>query len=182
MANAVTIRKLPEAEFSSRLRRVWDQAPVYFSFDSSAGLLYRSEPVFNAANNALVDTFQTGQFMNRSSVSPRVTGALHLGGLHLVPSFGIQEMYYGEAQAPYQDRYQVVGTNIVRSARDFSLDLILPSLARVFNKKTIFGDKLKHVIEPRATYRYVTGIGTDFIRFIRFDENDISSNTNELLL
>ena len=182
VANAVTIRKLPEAEFSSRMRRIWDQAPVYFSFDSSAGLLYRSEPVFNSSNTALVDTFQTGQFMNRSSISPRVTGALHFGGLHLVPSFGIQEMYYGEAQAPYQDHYQVVGTNIVRSARDFSLDLILPSLARVFNKKTVFGDKLKHVIEPRATYRYVTGIGTDFVRFIRFDENDISSNTNEVLL
>jgi LPS-assembly protein len=120
--------------------------------------------------------------MNRSRIAPRVTGALHFGGLHLVPSFGIQEMYYGEAQAPYQDHYQVVGTNIVRSARDFSLDLILPSLARVFNKKTVFGDKLKHVIEPRATYRYVTGIGTDFVRFIRFDENDISSNTNEVLL
>src|SRR5207248_9367826 len=49
-------------------------------------------------------------------------------------------------------------------------------------KKTIFGDKLKHVIEPRATYRYVTGIGEDYVRFIRFDETDIRSNTNELLL
>ena len=76
----------------------------------------------------------------------------------------------------------MVGTNLVRSARDFSLDLILPSLARVFDKKTIFGDKLKHVIEPRVTYRYVTGIGDDFVRFIRFDENDLTANTNELLL
>ena len=74
------------------------------------------------------------------------------------------------------------GTNIVRSARDFSLDLIFPTLARVFDKKTVFGDKLKHVIEPRATYRYVTGIGTDFNRFIRFDESDLLSNTNELEL
>ena len=76
----------------------------------------------------------------------------------------------------------MVGTNIVRSSRDFSLDVMLPSLARVFDKKTIFGDKLKHVIEPRVTYRYVTGIGDDFVRFIRFDENDLASNTNELLI
>ena len=76
----------------------------------------------------------------------------------------------------------MVGTNIVRSSRDFSLDVMLPSLARVFNKKTIFGDKLKHVIEPRVTYRYVTGIGDDFLRFIRFDENDLATNTNELLI
>ena len=57
------------------------------------------------------------------------------------------------------DFNHVIGTNIVRSARDFSLDFVFPSLTRIFEKKTIFGDKLKHVIEPRATYRYVTGIG-----------------------
>jgi LPS-assembly protein len=182
MANAVTIRKLPEVEFTSRHRRIWDRLPFYFSFESSAGFLYRSEPIFNADNSALVDNFQTGQFMNRSSLSPRITGAFHWAGMHLVPSFGIQETYYGEAQSPYLDRYHVVGTNIVRSARDFSLDLLLPSLARVFEKKTIFGDKLKHVIEPRATYRYVTGIGDNYTRFIRFDENDLWSDTNELLL
>ncbi len=182
VANAVTIRKLPEVEFTSRLRQLWGPLPLYFSFESSAGLLFRSEPVFNPDNTILVDKFQTGQFMNRTSFSPRLTGMFSVGAIHLVPSIGIQEMYYGEAQAPYLNRFQVVGTNLVRSSRDFSLDVMLPSLARVFDKKTIFGDKLKHVIEPRVTYRFVTGIGDDFLRFIRFDENDLSSNTNELLI
>jgi LPS-assembly protein len=182
VANAVTIRKLPEVEFTSRLRRFVSPLPIFFSFESSSGLLFRSQPVFNPANTLLVDKFQTGEFTNRTGFAPRVTGMFSVGGIHLVPSFGIQEMYYGEAQAPYQDRFQVVGTNIVRSSRDFTLDLILPSLARVFDKKTIFGDKLKHVIEPRVTYRYVTGIGEDFVRYIRFDENDLAANTNELLI
>jgi LPS-assembly protein len=182
VANAVTIRKLPEVEFTSRERRFLDHLPFYFSFDSSAGLLYRSLPIFNSDNSAVIDDFKTGEFMNRSSFAPRVTGAFQFASLRLVPSFGIQETYYGEAQTPYLDRYHVVGTNIVRSSRDFSLDLIFPSLARVFNKKTIFGDKLKHVIEPRVTYRYVTGIGDNYSRYIRFDENDLCSNTNELLL
>ena len=180
LTNAVTIRKLPEGEFTGRDQRIFGSLPLWFSFESAAGLLYRSQPVFQG--NTLVDTFQTSQFMNRSSISPHVTGTFHLGYIHLVPSFGIQETYYGETQAPYQDRYRTVGTNVVRSTRDFSLDIILPSLARVFDKKTIFGDKLKHVIEPHATYRYVTGIGSDYARFIRFDETDIKSNTNELLL
>ncbi len=57
MANAVTIRKLPEVEFTSRLRRILDPLPFYFSFESSAGLLFRSEPVFNADNTVLVDKF-----------------------------------------------------------------------------------------------------------------------------
>ncbi len=75
---------------------------------------------------------------------------------------------------------QVVNQAILRSAREFKLDLILPSFARVFNKKTFLGDKLKHVIEPRATYKYVTGIGSDFNQIIRFDSLDILSDTNEV--
>ena len=180
--NAVTIRKLPEAEFSSRDRRVWKGLPLWFSMDSSAGLLYRDEPVFNTDGTQLIDRFQTGQFMNRVNLAPHLTGMLHFGAFHLIPSIGVHETYYGEGQEPYQDRFRVTGTNIVRSARDFSLDLVLPSAARVFNKKTVFGDKLKHVIEPRATYRYVTGIGSDFNRFVRFDETDLLSDTNELAL
>jgi LPS-assembly protein len=184
VANAVTIRKLPEAELSSRDHLIWKNIPLWFSFQSAAGLLYRSEPVFDSTTNptALIDTYHTGEFMNRVNLAPHVTTAFHWGSFHLVPSFGIHETFYSEAQAPYQDRFQVVGTNILRSARDFSADLIFPSLARIYNKKTVFGDKLKHVIEPRATYRYVTGIGSDFDRFIRFDETDLLSNTNELEL
>jgi LPS-assembly protein len=184
VANAVTIRKLPEAELSSRDHLIWKNIPLWFSFQSAAGLLYRSEPVFNSSTNptALIDTYRTGEFMNRVNLAPHVTTAFHWGSFHLVPSFGIRETYYSEAQALNQDRFRVIGTNIVRSARDFSADLIFPSLARIYNKKTVFGDKLKHVIEPRATYRYVTGIGDDFDRFIRFDETDLLTNTNELEL
>src|ERR1019366_5838223 len=146
--------------------------PFYFSFDSSAGLLYRSYPIFNADNSALVDNFQTGQLMNRSSFAPRVTGAFQWAGMHLVPSFGIQETYYGEAQSPYLDRYHVVGITNTPCSHDFSLDLIFSSLARVLNKKTIFDDKHKHVIEPRPTFRWFASNQNDFAPFLRFDEND----------
>jgi LPS-assembly protein len=178
--NAVTIRKLPEVEFTGRDRQFLSWLPVWFSFESAAGLLYREQPVFNGAT--VVGKYQTSELMNRSSLAPHVTTRFNFLGIHLVPSFGIQETYYGQSQTPYQDRFTVIDTKLVRSSRDFSLDIILPSLGRVFDKKTIFGDKLKHVIEPRATYQYVTGIGSDYARFIRFDETDIKSNTNELLL
>ena len=74
------------------------------------------------------------------------------------------------------------GANFLRNSHELAVDLVTPSLERVFEKKTIFGEKLKHVLEPRATYRYVSGIGTDFIRAIRFDESDLLSDTNELEL
>ena len=68
--------------------------------------------------------------------------------------------------------------DINRFAREFSLDLILPSLARVFNKKTFLGDKLKHVIEPRASFTYVGGV-ENFNRIIRFDQTDLMNDTKE---
>ena len=167
--------------------------PLWFSFDSSAGLLSRSEPFFQndptAANPyTLAGEFQTGEFMNRVNLAPHVTTAFHLGALQPGSQPRLRGDVYSEAQTQRsepdhgQNQNQVVGANIVRSARDFSLDMIFPSLARVFSKKTIFGDKLKHVIEPRATYRYVTGVGDDFNRFIRFDETDLLADTNEVEL
>jgi LPS-assembly protein len=191
VANAVTIRKLPEVDFSGRDRSIWGDLPLWFSWDSSAGLLNRTEPIFNSGLTQLIDRFQTGQFMTRVNVAPHITGAFHLGDFHFVPSLGLHETFYGQGQTQnlsvqgqtqYQDAYQTTGTNLIRSAQEFSLDVIFPTLSRVYAKKTFLGDKLKHVIEPRATYRYVTGVGKDFNEFIRFDETELLSNTDDLLL
>lgn len=187
--NAVTIRKLPEVDLDGREKQIWEKVPLWFSFDSSAGLLYREEPLFTSTGT-LVERFQTSQGMNRLDFAPHVMTTLHWGAFSLVPRFGFEETFYGEGQAldPAASlalgspAYQVVSTSLLRSSRDFSLDVIFPPLERVFNKKTIFGDKLKHVIEPRATYQYVTGVGDDFTRFLRFDETDLVTNTNEVEL
>jgi LPS-assembly protein len=183
LTNAVVIRKLPELQFYSRDHSLFGNLPIWYSFESAAGLLYRSAPVFDANNN-LIDTYETGKFMNRVNFAPHLTTAFHFGHwLHIVPSFGFHETYYAEGQdRNQQGYYTVVGTNFVRSARDLSVDFIFPTLYRVFDQKTVFGDKLKHVIEPRATYRYVTGIGDSFNDFIRFDDVDLLSNTNEVKL
>jgi LPS-assembly protein len=186
-SDAVLIHKLPEVDFTSRDQQVKKDIPLWFSFDSSAGLFYRSEPIFDQNNN-FVENFQTSQFTPRMDISPHVTSAFHLGPVSFVPSVGLDETFYGQSQASTglivnnDLLYRVQNTNLVRSARDFSLDIVLPSLSRVYNKKTIFGDKLKHVIEPRATYKYVTGIGDDFNRFIRFDDVDLLANTNQVTL
>lgn len=188
--NDVVIRKLPEAQLSGTDQSLFGHLPIWWSFESSAGLLFRSEPFYNLVNplapqvpgNSLVDKYQTSAFTDRLHLAPHLTTALHLGDFHLVPSLGFYGTFYSESQTPYLDHYRVIGTNLAVGGREFSLDLIFPTFYRVFNKKTIFGDKLKHVIEPRATYRYVTGIGSDFNRFIRFDDTDLLSNTNEVAL
>ena len=181
LTNAVIIRKLPEANFSSRPQQV-KSLPLWFSFDSSAGFMSRSQPDFSGST--LVYNYKTSPFTSRLRMDPRVSTAFHLWGINFAPSFGLHEAFYGESQAltPSDGIYRTQGSDIVRNARDFTLDMTLPTIERVFNKKTIFGDKLKHVIEPRVTYKYQTGIGTDYDRFVRFDENDLMVNTNELTL
>jgi LPS-assembly protein len=159
----IIIRKLPEVDFSSRDQQILGNFPLWVSFDSAAGLLQRSEPLF-----------QTRQFTPRMDLFPRLVSAFHWKGIDLVPSFGVRETFYGESQ----QNGVISGLDINRFAHEFSLDVILPSLARVFNKKTFLGDKLKHVIEPRASFTYVGGID-NFNRIIRFDETDIMNDTKE---
>ena len=191
--NAVVVKKLPEVDLSSRDHPVADDLPVWYSFDSSAGLLSRSQPDFLCDSNPsscqqvynndtqLLGRYQTSLLNTRMDFAPQITAALHLGDFHLVPSVKVDETFYGETQGPYEDGFlRVLPSDFLRSAREFKVDLVAPSFGRVFNRKSWLGDKVKHVIEPRATYEYVTGIGQDFNKVIRFDQTDLLSNTNQV--
>jgi LPS-assembly protein len=161
----ITIRKLPSIEFNSRDHQISSQIlPIWVSFDSSASLMRRDQP-----------NFQTRQSVDRLDVEPRITTVLHWKDFHVVPSFSIRETHYGSS---FDSNRTVTGNGIVRSSRDFSLDLVPPSLARVYKAPSWMGTKLKHVIEPRASFHYVGGID-DFERIIRFDETELLSDTKE---
>lgn len=166
--DSINIRKLPEAQFISRQRQINRKVlPVWFSLWSSAGLEYRTQP-----------QFQTRQFVDRTDFQPTVSTALRWKWLTLLPSFSLRETYYG---SNVQDG-KIVGDNYLRSARQFQVDLDLPSFARTFRSPKFLGKRLKHVIEPRASFKYVTGIGSDFSKLIRFDETELMSDTTEAQL
>jgi LPS-assembly protein len=160
------VRKLPEFEFVSRERQVSRRfLPIWFSLESSASLLHRDQPLFT-----------TRQFVDRVDFAPRVMTAAYWKGFSLVPSFLVRETHYGSS---LQDGVPI-GQNVVRSSREFTADLTIPSIARVFKSpKWLGADKVKHVIEPHLSYRNINGID-DFNELVRFDEADIYSNTNEL--
>jgi LPS-assembly protein len=161
----ITIRKLPEVQFLSRERQVNDRVlPIWVSLWSTAGLEYRTQP-----------SFTTRQFVQRLDFQPRITTALRWKYFTLLPSFSLRETYYGSSVSDGK----ISGDNYTRSAREFNIDLSLPAFERVFNSPKAFGKKLKHVIEPRASFRYVTGIGSDFSKMIRFDETELMSDTTE---
>ncbi len=160
----IVIRRLPAVEFASRDRRIsrlrW---PVWVSLESAAGLVRRTQPLF-----------QTRQFVERLDIAPRVTTAVRWKDFHLLPSFSVRETHYGSSWS----RGRVSGDGVLRSTREFTLDLIPPSLSRTFEGPGWLGERVKHVIEPRAGFRHVSGV-RDFSSLIRFDETELLSNTTE---
>ncbi len=162
----VITRKLPEFEFLSRERQINTRVlPIWVSLESSAGLYRRDEPLF-----------ATRQFMDRVNIEPRVTTAFEWKGFSLVPTFSARAAHYGES---FVDN-RATGSNIVRTSREISADLLLPSLARIYKAPKWMGDgKLKHVIESRASFRDISGV-TDYNRIIRIDTTDLIANTREV--
>ena len=88
---------MPEVSLSSRDRElVRGPLPVWVSFEGSAGLLYRSQPVFE--NDRLIDRYETATTMNRLDFQPRLTTALRWREWNLIPSFAVRTTRYGETQ------------------------------------------------------------------------------------
>lgn len=169
--DTISIRKLPEFDFFSQDRQITQKFPLWFSFESSAGLLRRSQPLF-----------QTRQSVERFDLGPRLMSSLQWKHFEFNPSIQVRETYWGSSFAnafAMSGQNQVTGSGLWRNAFQADASLIFPSLARIYNSSGWFGDKFKHVIEPRVDFHYVTGVN-DFSRIIRFDDAELLTNTNEV--
>ena len=160
--NSIRILHTPDADVSS-VERPLGRSPLFWSFDSSVAGLSRSEPGFHTSN-----------LLGRFDLSPEISLPLQWRGWDLRPALVLHETYYSER---FNDGIpQDKGTN--REALEGIVELRPPVLERVFDREFL-GRKWKHVIEPRAVYRYVTGVN-DFKNVLHFDDRDILSNTHEI--
>jgi LPS-assembly protein len=116
--------------------------------------------------------------VGRFDLYPRVAVPLHWGGWNIRPEVGMRETYYTEQLPPGTTVGNAIADPINRRAFETSLEIRPPSISRAF-EKPILNQKIKHTIEPRLIYRYVNGVD-NFNKIIRFDANDILSDTNEL--
>jgi LPS-assembly protein len=161
---SINLRSAPELRFSSVDQAFFKRLPFYFSFDAFTGAEHRGEDV---------TPFQTPGFVERSEFAPSVTLPLHFGEwLNITPSFTFRSTYYGGQlrDGSFFDH------GLFRDTEELSVDIRMPVFERVWNKGET---KWKHVIEPYAVYRFVSGVN-DFGRFLRFDEDDTLTDTNEL--
>jgi LPS-assembly protein len=166
--DTIVIKKLPEAEFLSRDRQILGGVfPLWFSLNSSAGFLDRTQP-----------EYQTPRFVSRLDVFPEVTTAFHFDNFSLTASGSLRETDYGDSIV----NGVISDKGILRNARELDVHLIPPAFERIFQSpKWLGGKQVKHVIEPRVDYKYVGGID-DFNNIIRFDETDIMNDTNQVTL
>lgn len=160
----IIIRKLPSIEFNSRDRQVGSKRfPLWVSFDSSLGLISRTQR-----------QFQTRRFVQRATFFPRVSSRLRLKGFTVTPTLGARAMAYGQRRTADG----LAGENLYRRTGEIAVDVAAPAVERIFRGPKWLGDRVKHVIEPRIRYRYTRGVD-DFDSAIRFDIRDLVHNTNE---
>jgi LPS-assembly protein len=168
--DAVIIRKLPEVEFEGRDQQIASGSlPLWFSFDASLAAFHRVEPTSEPG------FYETNQFTPRGDLEPSISSVFQWKGMSIAPTFTMHETFYGQSFI----NGAVSSTALNRSAPEVNFDIVFPTIERIFNKKTFLGDKLKHVIEPRLNYKYVTGVN-DFLDTLRFDQVDLLADTSEV--
>jgi LPS-assembly protein len=175
----ITISHAPSLDFSSVDQRL-GRTPLYWSFDSSAAGLSRSEPgQCNAVESPAFCTppFRTGNLLERFDVNPQISMPLLFGGWTFRPELTLHETYYTERLVG-ENPGQAVTDALNRQALETAVEVRAPVLERVFDKEFL-GRKWKHVIEPRAEYRFVTGVN-NFSNVLKFDERDILTDTHEV--
>jgi len=161
-ANSITIRHTPSFSLSGMDKQV-GHTPLFFSFDTSAGAVARSEP-----------DFLTPNFSDRFNFHPELTlrmkPFLHF---HVTPSGGVWVTRYGTSLKPdrsAEDRFM----------GDFNVDIRPPSFEKVFSRP-IDGYRIKHVIEPDIQYHLVRATDPQNIMdVVRFDNLDTMAETNEI--
>jgi len=160
----ITIRHLPEVTLRDRDTEIVEgPIPLYFSFDATGGLLSRGQPLF-----------ESRAFVDRLDFHPRISSAFHWKGIQILPAFSVEETSYGESMS----NDNVLAQRYLRSSREFDLDVILPSLYRVYKAPKWMGSTFKHSIEPRLEFKNISGVN-DFNRVMLFDESDLVADTTQ---
>jgi LPS-assembly protein len=168
ISQVVSILHAPGVEVSS-VDRPLEHTPFYWDFDATADGLSRSEPTFSTP------------LLGRFDLSPSISLPLMAHGWSLLSSFALRDTFYTEELLPSSTPGVVgvaVNNPVNRQALEGSVEVVPPALERVFSKPWL-GRQWKHVIEPRITYNYTTGIH-NFANILRFDDRDILSDTNEV--
>jgi LPS-assembly protein len=169
----VRIFHAPSLDFNSTEHEI-GRSRVEWNLGTSWGGLSRVQP-----------NFSTGGLTQRLDIHPEIAYPLSFGGWRLRSSVGMRETAYSRSRlTPYPPGGLPVELpmKLNRADVETEVDLRAPVIERTFDSTKVekmFGNDVKHTIEPELTYRYVAGI-SNFLNVLRFDDVDVASDTNEL--
>jgi len=164
--------------FLSGEERQLGNTPLYWSFESAAEGLQRREVPEGLPLRPL--GLRTGPLVGRFDLAPSLVMPLQWRGWSFRPALTLRDTFYTEQFDPAlaAETGRAADDILNRKSLETSVEVRPPALSRVFDHPWL-GRKWKHVIEPRMKYDYVTGVN-NFADILRFDANDVLTNTNEV--
>ncbi len=170
--SAILIVHAPSFELSSVEREVANSR-FFLSLDAGAEGVSRSEPSLGTTGT-VVNNYSV-PLLGRYDLRPEASYAWLFRGWTIRPQLAMHETYYTQRALG-----NITSNNPVnRRSLETSFDLRPPALAKIF-AKPVLQHQVKHTIEPRIVYNYVTGVD-NFHSIVRFDDRDILTDTNEIL-
>ncbi len=161
-ATAVVLERRPELEYRLRSTRI-GHTPLYLSLVGVVDQFAIDRSATLAGTYARFDLFPT-----LSLLTPG------LPWLNLTPTLGARATHYTASYGA--NRTVLVDEPITRTYGTAGLSIVGPSVSRVWSGD---GFKVKHLIEPRLEYAYVSDPG-DVATIPIFDEKDSVLVTNRL--
>ncbi|MCP4895551.1 MAG: LPS-assembly protein LptD [bacterium] len=155
--NDVRLTQVPEVELRVRPTRL-GRSTFYWSLISSMNLFDVDR------GNELVSTYGRADLFPELSVT--------LPGppwLSITPRVGMRGTYYSQRLS--EDRQHYEDESLIRSYGTAGVDIVGPSISRIFNFSLGGFSKFKHLVEPRIEYGYVSDI-EDQDLVPKFDEVD----------
>ncbi len=153
-APRVVLERQPEIEYRLRSTRILE-SPFYVSLNATADRFRVERSATLRGSYARVDAFP--------AVSLLTAGA---PWFNVTPSLGARATYYSARYS--EDRTTLESEPLWRRYGTAGLSLVGPSISRIFTKGE---SKLKHLVEPRVEYGYVSNPG-DSSQIPVFDEKD----------
>ncbi|HEX4154284.1 MAG TPA: LPS assembly protein LptD [Acidobacteriaceae bacterium] len=149
--------------------------PFFWDLTGSSAALKRSQP--NFVSSGMIERFD---------LRPELDLPLSGGGWHTMSSIAVRETWYSRSrETPYTASASPIELTqpINRASVEMKVQILPPAIERTFtvpaSLQKFFGTEVRHTVEPEITWRNTHGID-NFLSILRFDDNDLDSDTDEL--
>jgi lipopolysaccharide assembly outer membrane protein LptD (OstA) len=163
--------QLPSLQFRMYPQQILS-TPLYFSMESSSSHL-----LMNAFDRALDGTLTRTSDTNyyRTDIFPTLSLQLHTPAWFSIrPQISFRDTYYSASVTPGDNPAAPKTVNDKSVSRQYAqgqVELVGPSVSRIFNRSFGGFARFKHVIEPRLRYIYTSDVNNQD-KVIRFDTVD----------